>query len=542
MDKLLHKSFIITIYTYININILMTKYIFITGGVISGLGKGVITASIGAILREMGYNKFTIKKLDPYLNVDPGTMNPIEHGEVFVTRDGAETDLDLGYYERIAGIVATKDNSTSSGKLYKKLIDNERKGKYLGKTVQVIPHFTDEIKNFIKQNNEDCDLILCEIGGSVGDIEAMAFYEALRQMKNEENTMFVHLTYLVHYKITDELKTKPTQNALKELMQTGIRPDILICRSEQPIDIKIKEKLALYSNLDIDKIISAENVDSIYKIPYQLIQQKVNNHIKNHFRLNVRFETNKWKYIYNNINNKTGFITIGIIGKYVELTDAYKSLIESINHVGYMLQLDIKIKWINVRDDNINLKDEIFEVDGIIVPGGFGDTGINRIIEAICIARKNKIPFLGICLGMQLSVIEYMRNVIGNKNSGSTEFGNYEHNIIKIMQNNTELGGTMRLGSHCVNIRNNTLAKSIYNKSKIIERHRHRYDVNIQYVSLLQGNGLVLSGVSDDGLVEIIELPKEIHPYFIACQYHPEYESNINGCHPLFLGLVQSCL
>jgi CTP synthase len=520
----------------------MTKYIFITGGVISGLGKGVISASLGAILREMGYDKFTIKKLDPYLNVDPGTMNPTEHGEVFVTRDGAETDLDLGYYERIGGIITTKENSTSSGKLYKQLIDNERKGKYLGKTVQVIPHFTNEIKNFIKQNNEDYDLILCEIGGSVGDIEAMAFYEALRQIKNEEDTMFVHLTYLVHYKITDELKTKPTQNALKELMQTGIRPDILICRSEKKIDRKIKEKLSLYSNLAIDKIISAENVDSIYKIPYQLIQQQVDHHIKNYFNLNKCGQTDKWKYIYNNINNKSNFITIGIVGKYVELADAYKSLIEAINHVSYTLHLNIKIKWINARDDNVDLKKDMLEVDCIIVPGGFGDTGINKIIEAIRIARKHKIPFLGICLGMQLSVIEYMRNVIGNKNSGSTEFGDYEHNIIKIMQNNTELGGTMRLGSHNVNIRDSTLAQLVYNKNKIMERHRHRYDVNTKYVSLLENNGLIVSGLSDNGLVEIIELPKEIHPYFIACQYHPEYESSINDCHPLFLKLVQSCL
>ena len=522
----------------------MTKYIFVTGGVISGLGKGVTAASIGAILKEIGQTNITIKKLDPYLNVDPGTLNPLEHGEVFITRDGTETDLDLGYYERLGGIITSSKNSVSSGKLYMNLLNRERRGDYLGKTVQVIPHFTDEIKNFIRCDSEHYDFIICEIGGSIGDIEAMAFYEALRQLKNEEDTMFIHVTYIIHYTVSNELKTKPTQNSLKELMQTGIRPNILICRTEKPLQKPILEKLALYSNLPVDSIIEAPNVSSIYKLPQLYIQQGLHTQLATHFKIpSVLQSEQKWKRLSSIIDQQHGKIVVGIVGKYVELPDSYCSLLEAIFHAGVFLNKTIKITWINARNaTKSSIETTLDNVDVVIVPGGFGTIGIEMIIHAIYYIRIKKIPFLGICLGMQLSIIEYARNEMSMTNANSTEFGETTEPIVAKMEEftqNNQLGGTMRLGSYKINIRVKSLVHILYDKMKISERHRHRYDVNTTYVQKLKKGGLIISGVSSTGLVEIIELPPHKHTFFIATQFHPEYESSIFAPHPLFIGLLK---
>ena len=400
----------------------MTKYIFVTGGVISGLVKGVTSASIGVILQMMGIKNLTIKKLDPYLNVDPGTMNPKEHGEVFVTKDGSETDLDLGYYERFLNIETTKDNSSSSGKLFQKLIENEREGKYLGKTVQMIPHFTDMIKEFITYESTKYDIIICEIGGSVGDIESLAFYEAIRQLRNDigpSNVLFIHLTYLLYYPITKELKTKPTQTAIRELQQLGITPDILICRTEHSVSKEIREKLSLYTNLSVSHIIQALNEESIYRVPLSFIKENVHSLVKHKFNISGELNSKKWVSLNNKISSLTKPITIGILGKYTELNDSYKSLVESIFHAGLYHNYKINIKWLNASN-NYNL--EIKDIHGVIIPGGFGITGIETMIEVIQVLREKKIPTLGICLGMQLMVIEFCRNRLKMKNAGSLNF------------------------------------------------------------------------------------------------------------------------
>ena len=526
----------------------MTKYIFITGGVISGLGKGVTTASIGALLKAMGITKIMIKKLDPYLNIDPGTINPIEHGEVFVTKDGSETDLDLGYYERFTQIQTSYQNSTSSGKLYQSLFERERQGDFLGKTIQMIPHFTDEIKRFITNCHEQYDVILCEIGGSVGDIEAMAFYEALRQLRNEEETLFIHLTYLVYYLSSNELKTKPTQNALKELISCGIRPDILVCRSEYPIKDPIIQKLSLYSNLKSSRIIKAVNAKTIYQIPLLFYKQGFHKQIGNHFSIPSKIDMTVWNNINNKFLNRTTTIKIGIVGKYVELRDSYCSLLEAIFHSALFLGIIVEEVWINARTitNKKDLYKKLSNVNGIIVPGGFGNTGIETIIDSIQYARENNIPFLGICLGLQCAVIEYSRNVLGYSNCGSEEFGNYEHNIIAKMADFTKdekLGGTMRLGSYNIHLRKDSIISTLYgDKILINERHRHRYDVNPIYVKKLEKQGLYCSGYASDGLVETIELSTSNHPYFVATQFHPEFESSIFKPHPLFIGLLQESL
>ena len=523
----------------------MTKYIFVTGGVISGLGKGVTAASIGAILKELNQSNITIKKLDPYLNIDPGTLNPLEHGEVFITRDGTETDLDLGYYERLAGIITSHKNSVSSGKLYMNLLNKERKGEYLGKTVQVIPHLTNEINRFIRTDCDIYDFIICEIGGSIGDIEAMAFYEALRQLKNDDDVMFVHVTYIVHYTVSNELKTKPTQNALKELMQTGIRPDVLICRTENPLSKSVMNKLALYSNLPIDSIIEAPNVSSIYKLPHLYMQQNLHKLLINRFHITEPVDDQqRWKCLSETIDNIVETITVGIIGKYVNLPDSYCSLLEAVFHAGVALHTKINITWINARILNKeDIEQMIDSVDAVIVPGGFGIDGVDMILHAIYYTRTHKKPFLGICLGMQLVVIEYARNVMSLVDADSTEFSITQTPIITKMKDFTKddkLGGTMRLGSYDVHVRDETLANRIYNKEVISERHRHRYDVNTLYVKQLESNGIIVSGVSSTDLVEIVELPQDTHPFFIATQFHPEYESFMFKPHPLFVALFQS--
>ena len=521
----------------------MTKYIFVTGGVISGIGKGVTSASIGSILQMLGENNIIIKKLDPYLNIDPGTINPIEHGEIYVTSDGTETDLDLGYYERFLEIETSKQNSTSSGKLYQKLLEKERAGCYLGKTVQMIPHFTDIIKEFICENWSQYDYIICEIGGSIGDIEAMAFYEALRQLRNDigdENILFIHLTYLVYYSTTNEIKTKPTQNSIRELQQVGIIPEMLICRTEHLISNDIKKKLSLYTNIPESNIIEALDVSSIYQVPLHFINQKVHLLLIKKFKMKSNaLNISKWEILNTKIDLMKKTLTIGLLGKYTALKDSYKSLLESLFHAGIYHNYKINIRWINAREKlNENLKD----IKGVIIPGGFGTTGIENMINYIQFLRESKIPTLGICLGMQLMVIEFFRNVLGLKNAGSSEMGNHSHNVISELDKYTDkkYGGTMRLGDSQIKLSENSQVKKIYQKNMIVERHRHRYSVNSKYSLQLKEKGFYITGLSTDNLIEIVEMDKRKHPWYIGCQYHPEYKSTPFNPHPLFISYISS--
>jgi len=544
----------------------MTKYIFILGGVISGLGKGVTASSIGAILREMGYDKITIKKLDPYLNVDPGTMNPIEHGEVYVTQDGNETDLDLGYYERIAEINTSKINSISAGRLYYNLLKKERQGGYLGKTVQLIPHFTDSIKEYIYNESNKYDYVICEVGGSAGDYEAGPFLEAVRQVKQEkeDNVMICLVSYLVYYKATNELKTKPTQVAVKQLMSSGIKPDVLFARSEHPVNKELKNKLSLYSNLKSSNIIAALNVNNIYQVPLEYNKEGLVIIFNKFFDLKSKKKPKfvKWKKLNNKINNLKHTIKLGMVGKYVELEDSYYSVIEAIKHAGWNNNTKIEFVWINARKEN-EVIEKIKTVDCVLVPGGFGTSGIEEIITAIKYSRENLVPFLGICLGMQLSVIEFARNVLKIKRASSSEFGKKgdifiidlmkewknEGKVVK-REKDSDLGGTLRLGSYDTVVKPNSLAHKIYGKLNFKERHRHRYEVDIKYKNKFEDNGMIFSGLSPDGklpeIIEIVEFKhndkKVIHPYFIVGQFHPEFNSNPFNPHPLFNGLIKNGL
>ncbi len=517
----------------------MTKYIFVTGGVISGLGKGVISASMGAILQMLGEKDITIKKLDPYLNIDPGTMNPTEHGEVFVTEDGTETDLDLGYYERFLEIKTSCINSTSSGKLFQEILNNEREGKYLGKTVQMVPHFTNIIKEFICYNPNQCDYIICEIGGCVGDIEAMAFYEAIRQLRIDvgiDNILFTHLTYLVHYSITDELKTKPTQNNIRELQQVGITPDILICRTEKGMSKEIKRKLSLHTNLPESNIIEAENLSSIYKVPLNLIRQDIHKIISKRFDIHNEINLDKWNHLNNKIENCNGTVNIGIVGKYTELNDSYKSLIESINHACVYHNRNVHITWINAREYQGNMK-ELNNLQGIIIPGGFGNNGIENMISMIKDIRKMNIPVFGICLGMQLMIIEYLRGEFFKK-ATSEEFDMEGTNVITKLITKGDLGGSMRLGLKEITLYPNSNVKKIYGKEHIVERHRHRYAMNGLYKKYLIIDWNVSTSV--DNITEVVEFKN--HPWYIGTQYHPEYNSTPFNPHPLFLSFIQNCI
>ena len=517
----------------------MTKYIFVTGGVISGLGKGVISASMGAILQMLGEKNITIKKLDPYLNIDPGTMNPTEHGEVFVTEDGAETDLDLGYYERFLEIKTSHINSTSSGKLFQKILNNEREGKYLGKTVQMVPHFTNIIKEFICYNPDNCDYIICEIGGCVGDIEAMAFYEAIRQLRIDvgvDNILFTHLTYLVHYSITDELKTKPTQNNIRELQQVGITPDILICRTEKGMSKEIKSKLSLHTNLPESNIIEAENLSSIYKVPLNLLRQDIHKIISKRFNILSEINLDKWNCLNNKIENCNGVVNIGILGKYTELNDSYKSLIESINHACVYHNHNVHITWINAREYEGDMK-ELNNLHGIIIPGGFGNNGIENMISLIKDIRNMNIPVFGICLGMQLMIIEYLRDDFFKK-ATSEEFDMKGTNVITKIITNDDLGGSMRLGLKEIILCPNSNVKKIYGKELILERHRHRYAMNGVYKKYLILDWNV--SISVDNITEVVELKN--HPWYIGTQYHPEYNSTPFNPHPLFLSFIENCI
>ena len=529
-----------------------TKYVFVTGGVVSGLGKGITAASIGRLLKNRGY-KVTIQKFDPYINVDPGTMNPYEHGEVFVTDDGAETDLDLGHYERFINENLTKDSSVSMGGIYSSVIEKERRGDYLGKTVQVIPHVTNEIKDRIyKFENTDIDIVITEIGGTVGDIEGLSIIEAIRQVgleKNPEDVVYVHVTLLPYIFGSNEIKSKPTQHSVKELQSLGIKPNILVCRTEQEIPENIREKLSLFCNVRKTGVIQNMTADCLYAVPLMLEKEGLAREICNHLKLdNYIPDNSKWQEMIDHIRSidKENKVKLAIVGKYTKLEDSYLSVIESIHHAGFANDVNVDIELID--SETINSKTVAEKLKGkqaVIVPGGFGDRGIEGMIETIKYVRENKIPFLGICLGMQMSVVEYARNVLDIKDANSEEFDkNTKNQVIHIMEEQKKIykkGGTMRLGSYPCNIKEGTLAKEVYNKTKIDERHRHRFEYNNDYKERLEKAGLICSGLSPDGsLVEIVELDKNIHPYFIAGQFHPELKSRPDEPAPLFVGLIKA--
>lgn len=524
-----------------------TKYIFITGGVLSSLGKGIAAASIGNILESYGFS-ITIVKLDPYLNVDPGTMSPFQHGEVFVTDDGAETDLDLGHYERFTSTVTSQNNNWTAGKIYDTVLQKERRGDYLGKTVQVIPHVTDEIKNVITLMEGKYDFILVEIGGTVGDIESLPFLEAIRQIGLDlakEDTLFIHLTLIPYIKTAGELKTKPTQHSVKELRGIGIQPDILLCRTEIDIPDDIKRKLALFTNLRFEDIVSAADVKNIYEVPIHYKKEGLGTTILRKMRLEHRKDdSKKWEKWIKKADNVKKEVVIGIVGKYVKLGDSYKSLFEAIYHGG--VENDVKVRLEMVESDNLlewNLDEAFSKIDGILVPGGFGERGIEGMIKAAEYARLKKIPYFGICLGMQVASVEYIRNVAGIKDAHSMEFSKGSVNKVfmklKELVDVEEMGHNMRLGQFSCIMKKDTLSYNIYGKEKIHERHRHRYEFNPKFEKVLEDNGMVISGKNPErDLVEMIELPD--HPWFIGCQFHPEFKSRPMDPHPLFVSFIKA--
>ena len=526
-----------------------TKYIFVTGGVVSGLGKGITAASLGRLLKNRGY-KVTIQKFDPYINVDPGTMSPYEHGEVFVTDDGAETDLDLGHYERFIDENLTQNSSVTMGKIYSSVIEKERRGDYLGKTVQVIPHITNEIKEKIYSfEDTDTDIVITEVGGTVGDIEGLSIIEAIRQVgleKNPEDVVYIHVTLLPYIFGSNEIKSKPTQHSVKELQSFGIKPDILVCRTEQDIPDNIREKLALFCNVRKTSVIQNKTADNLYAVPLMLEEEGLAREVCNHLRLDKYVPDNReWQEMIDNvrsIGDKT--VNIAIVGKYIKLDDSYLSVIESLHHAGFANKVKVSIKLIDCESINPETaKEKLSGLQGIIVPGGFGNRGVEGKIETIKYARENNIPFLGICLGMQMAVVEFARNVLGLKDANSSEFNETTSNpVIHIMEEQIGIdkkGGTMRLGTYPCIIKDGTLAKQLYGAEKISERHRHRYEYNNEYKEKLENAGLICSGTSPDGkLVEIIEYKN--HPYFIAGQFHPEFKSRPNRPAPLFVGLIEA--
>ena len=529
-----------------------TKYIFVTGGVVSGLGKGITAASLGRLLKNRGY-KVTIQKFDPYINVDPGTMNPYEHGEVFVTDDGAETDLDLGHYERFINENLTKNSSVTMGRIYSNVIEKERKGDYLGKTVQVIPHITNEIKEKIYGfEGTHTDIVITEVGGTVGDIEGLSIIEAIRQVgleKNPEDVCFIHVTLLPYIYGSNEIKSKPTQHSVKELQSLGIQPDILVCRTEQEIPDTIREKLALFCNVRKTSVIQNKTADCLYAVPLMLEEEGLAREVCNHLRLdNYIPDNSKWAEMIEKIRkiDKNNKVKIAIVGKYIKLEDSYISVIESIKHAGFENNVETEIELIDcetITKDTV--QEKLDGLDGIIVPGGFGNRGIEGKITTIKYARENKIPFLGICLGMQMAVVEYARDILGLKDANSAEFDeNSKNQVIHIMEEQKGVdkkGGTMRLGAYPCIIKEGTLAQEVYGKTEISERHRHRFEYNNDYKERLEKAGLICSGTSPDGkLVEIVELSKKEHPYFIAGQFHPELKSRPNKPAPLFVGLVKA--
>ena len=533
------------------------KLIFVTGGVVSSLGKGIVTASLASLLRSRGI-KLKIRKLDPYLNVDPGTMSPYQHGEVYVTDDGYETDLDLGHYERFTDITCSKNDSISSGKIYSTILSKERRGEYLGSTVQVIPHVTEEIKKSIKRSTNKDDVIICEIGGTVGDIESLPFLEAIRQFKNEINldTLLIHLTLLPYIETSGEVKTKPTQHSVKELLNSGIQPDIIVCRSNKKISKDEIQKISLFCNVPSNAVIPSYDVSSIYQVPSLLSKSKLDDLVIKKLRIKApkKKDLSKWINFEIQESQAKEDLKIFIIGKYVNLKDSYKSLYEAIYHAGVYNRANVIIKWLDSETINSrNVKDLLSKANGILIPGGFGNRGINGKIEAIRFARENQIPFLGICLGMQLSIVEFARNVLKIKNSGSSEFGNYKNNIVSLMTEwnsknqlvkrtkNNDLGATMRLGSYPCYLKPTSLASKIYKKKLINERHRHRYEVNPKFRTSFEKSDMVFSGFSKDKkLLEIVENKK--HKWFLAVQFHPELKSKPFKPHPIFQSFIKNSL
>ncbi len=535
-----------------------TKFIFITGGVVSSLGKGLASASLSSILQARGF-KVRMRKLDPYLNVDPGTMSPYQHGEVFVTDDGAETDLDLGHYERFSGVPCHKTDSITCGKIYQRVIDKERHGDYLGATIQVIPHVTNEIKDFILSDITDEDFVLCEIGGTVGDIEGQPFLEAIRQTAYDlgrERSMFIHVTLLPYIPTAGELKTKPTQHSVKKLQEYGIQPDMLLCRSQTEIPQNEKRKIALFCNIREENVIAALDVKNIYQVPISYSHEGMDTQVCKHFGIDCKTapDLSKWEKIVETITHPEGEVRVAVVGKYTQLLEAYKSINEALSHGGIANKYKVKIKWIDSELlENEKPEDYLSDVSAILVPGGFGQRGTNGKIVAIKYAREHKIPFLGICYGMQMAVIETMQNVVGIKNAYTTELRPDCEPVVGLMtewekeggkekrSHDGDLGGTMRLGAYPCVIAPNSLAAKVYDSLSISERHRHRYEVNLKYEDMLKKAGMVIVGKSPDGkLPEIVEIPE--HPWFIGVQFHPELKSKPFAPHPLFVSFVAAAI
>jgi CTP synthase len=536
----------------------MARYIFITGGVVSSLGKGLASAALGALLQSRGY-RVRLRKLDPYLNVDPGTMSPYQHGEVFVTDDGAETDLDLGHYERFTGVSARQSDNITTGRIYQHIIETERRGGYLGATVQVIPHVTDAIKRFILAPADDADFVLCEIGGTVGDIEGLPFFEAIRQMGQElgrERTLFMHVTLLPYIKAAGEMKTKPTQHSVKELRSIGIQPDILLCRCEYPITADDRRKLGLFCNVKASAVIQALDASSIYQVPQAYHQEGLDAEVLSHFGMDdaPAPDHSRWVEIGRRISQPDGEVTIGVVGKYTELPDAYKSLTEALVHGGIANNVRVKIEWLESQQfEGDGEMAPLESVHGVLVPGGFGERGAEGKIRAARFARERKAPYFGICFGMQMAVIEAARNLAGIESANSTEFGPTPEPVVGLMtewmrgdelhrrQEGGDLGGTMRLGAYAARLRQGSKVAQIYGATEISERHRHRFEVNVHYRDRLEQAGLVFSGMSPDGLLpEIVEYAD--HPWFIGVQFHPELKSRPFEPHPLFASFIEAAV
>ena len=531
-----------------------TKFIFITGGVVSSLGKGIVSSSLGLLLKARGF-RVTIQKFDPYINVDPGTMSPYQHGEVYVTDDGAETDLDLGHYERYLDVSMSRANNTTTGQVYNEVIQRERRGDYLGATVQVIPHITDEIRRRMMALSEtgEYDIVITEIGGTVGDIESLPFLEAMRQLMQKvgkQHCLSIHLTLVPYIASAGELKTKPTQHSVKQLLELGIQPDVLVCRCEEPLSKSAREKIGLFCNVESRAVVEARDASTIYEVPLTFSKEKVDQIVleKLGLKTGTKQELAKWRKFVEHIKNPSKQVRIGLVGKYVQLADAYKSISEAFIHAGSENDAKVELIWINAEE--LETKKSVTEdfkgIDGVLIAPGFGSRGVEGKIKAIEYIRKNKIPFFGICLGLQCAVIEYARHLCGLKNANSSEFKETKENVIDMMLDQKKVltkGGTMRLGSYPCILKKGSLAHKIYREQFINERHRHRYEVNNAFRPVLEKNGLIFGGVSPDGkLVEMIELPYDVHPFFIGAQFHPELKSRATKAHPLFREFVKASL
>lgn len=528
-----------------------TKYVFVTGGVTSSLGKGIISASLAKLLQARGYST-TIQKLDPYINIDPGTLNPYEHGECFVTDDGAETDLDLGHYERFLNVPTSQANNVTTGRIYQSVIEKERRGEFLGKTVQIIPHITDEIKERIQilGKTGKFDIVITEIGGTVGDIESLPFIEAVRQMmwENENDCIVVHLTLIPYLSAAGELKTKPTQHSVKQLLELGVQPDILCCRTEHELDLTLRKKIAKFCNVSMNAVIEARDADTIYDVPLLMQAEELDKVVLEKLGLSSRSltELTKWKGFLTRLKNPTKEVTIGLVGKYVELKDAYKSISEAFIHAGASNECRVQLKWIHSEElTKENSAQELAALDGILVAPGFGSRGISGKIEAVRFARENKVPFFGICLGMQCAVIEFARHVLGYEDAHTTEIAeDSAYPVISMMEEQktiSNMGGTMRLGTYKCQLKPDSKVSDAYNSELIDERHRHRYEFNSAYLSDFENAGMIATGRNpESGLVEVVEIPN--HPWFVGAQFHPEYKSTVDNPHPLFVAFVKATI